>query len=75
MRPIMMRRTKDTLLNGKRILELPPKITNLASLHFEAEERAIYASLEQRARVRVNKFIQRGTLMKNYSVRCSFRVH
>lgn len=63
-----MRRTKDTLLNGKKILDLPPKVTNLASLQFELEERAIYAALEQRARIRVNKFIERGTLMKNYSV-------
>lgn len=69
LRPLMIRRTKDTELNGKKILDLLPKVTNLASLTFEHEERAIYAALEQRARIRVNKFIERGTLMKNYSVR------
>lgn len=54
----MLRRNKDTEVDGKRILNLPPKITNMDPLQFEAEERAIYAAIEQRARVRVNKFIK-----------------
>lgn len=58
LRGVMLRRNKDTEVDGKRILNLPPKTTNMEPLHFEAEERAIYAAIEQRARVRVNKFIK-----------------
>lgn len=63
-----MRRNKESKINGVQILQLPPKTTNLASLDFEPEERAIYTALEMRAKVQVNKFIKEGTLMKNYSV-------
>lgn len=68
MRPLMMRRNKDTELNGRKILDLPPKTTNMAWQEFELDERAIYAAVEQRAKVRVSKFLKAGTLMKNYSV-------
>lgn len=68
MRPLMIRRNKDTELNGRKILELPPKTTNMAWQEFELDERAIYAAVEQRAKVRVSKFLKAGTLMKNYSV-------
>lgn len=84
LRGVMLRRNKDTEIDGKRILNLPPKTTNMDPLQFEMEERAIYAAIEQRARVRVNKFIKQvrsplacvrtsadifqGTLLKNYSV-------
>lgn len=63
----MLRRNKDTEVDGKRILNLPPKTTNMDPLHFEAEERAIYAAIEQRARVRVNKFIKQVSLKNDSS--------
>jgi len=63
-----MRRNKESTLNGVKILQLPPKTTNLTTLQFETDERAIYAALEARAQMQVNKFIKEGTLMKNYSV-------
>jgi SNF2 family DNA or RNA helicase len=63
-----MRRNKESEINGHKILQLPPKTTNLTSLEFDSEERRIYVAIEQRARVQINKFIKAGTLMKNYSV-------
>ncbi|KAL1413654.1 hypothetical protein Q8F55_001432 [Vanrija albida] len=68
LKPLMVRRNKDTEINGTRILNLPPKTTVMDPLAFTAEERAIYSALERRAQIRVNKFIKQGTLMKNYSV-------
>ncbi|WOO76591.1 putative ATP-dependent helicase [Vanrija pseudolonga] len=68
LKPLMVRRNKDTEINGVRILNLPPKTTVMDPLGFTAEERAIYSALERRAQIRVNKFIKQGTLMKNYSV-------
>lgn len=66
--PLMLRRNKDTELNGQRILNLPPKTVNMAWQNFELDERAIYAAIEQRARVKVTKFIRRGDVMKHYHV-------
>lgn len=66
----MLRRNKDTEVDGKRILNLPPKTTNMDPLHFEAEERAIYAAIEQRARVRVNKFIKQVSAHLLWGVSC-----
>lgn len=68
LKPLMVRRNKDTEINGVRILNLPPKTIVMDPLPFTAEERAIYSALERRAQIRVNKFIKQGTLMKNYSV-------
>ncbi|BEJ17347.1 hypothetical protein CspHIS471_0607480 [Cutaneotrichosporon sp. HIS471] len=68
LKPLMLRRNKDTELNGKKILELPAKTVNLAWQDFELDERAIYAAIEQRARMRVSKFLKAGTVMKNYHV-------
>ncbi|KLT46105.1 hypothetical protein CC85DRAFT_310121 [Cutaneotrichosporon oleaginosum] len=68
LKPLMLRRNKETELNGKRILELPPKTVNLAYQEFELDERAIYAAIEQRARVKVTKYLKAGTVLKNYHV-------
>lgn len=70
LKPIVMRRNKESEINGQKILSLPPKTTNMPQLPFQPEERAIYSAIEQRAKVRVNKFIREGTLMKNYQVSC-----
>ncbi|CAK9784226.1 unnamed protein product [Cutaneotrichosporon oleaginosum] len=37
LKPLMLRRNKETELNGKRILELPPKTVNLAYQEFELD--------------------------------------
>jgi SNF2 family DNA or RNA helicase len=38
----LMRRMKTTLLDGKRLIELPEKTVELVSLQFSQEERDIY---------------------------------
>ncbi len=37
LKPLMLRRNKDTELNGKRILELPEKTVNMAWQDFELD--------------------------------------
>jgi hypothetical protein len=56
----MLRRTKDSTLNGKKILQLPPKTIDMVEMDFTDEERAIYAQIEADARVKVNKFFKAG---------------
>ncbi|WVQ71425.1 hypothetical protein IAR50_000962 [Cryptococcus sp. DSM 104548] len=64
----MIRRHKDTLLNGKRLLELPPKTTTVCALNFSEEERQIYTAVENRFKVTFNTFLRKGTVLKNYHV-------
>jgi SNF2 family DNA or RNA helicase len=40
---MLLRRKKDSVLDGKRLIELPPKSINLHKLEFSPEEREIYA--------------------------------
>ncbi|TYJ54749.1 hypothetical protein B9479_004597 [Cryptococcus floricola] len=64
----MIRRHKDTLLNGKRLLELPTKTTTVCHLNFSDEERQIYTAVENRFKVTFNSFLRKGTVLKNYHV-------
>jgi hypothetical protein len=38
----LLRRKKDSMLDGKRLIELPDKTVDLLKLEFGEEERAIY---------------------------------
>ncbi|KAH9054910.1 SNF2 family DNA-dependent ATPase [Lactarius vividus] len=67
LKPILLRRTKDSKLEGKPLLTLPPKIVELETLQFSPEERQIYDDFEKQAKVRVNKFIREGTIIQNHS--------
>ncbi|OSD03838.1 hypothetical protein PYCCODRAFT_205289 [Trametes coccinea BRFM310] len=63
--PIIFRRTKDAKLDGKPILELPPKDVELVYVDFSPEEREIYDHMEKRAQIQINRFIRNNTLFKN----------
>ncbi|OJA08757.1 hypothetical protein AZE42_08874 [Rhizopogon vesiculosus] len=65
LKPLLLRRTKDAQLDGKPILQLPPKNIELVTLEFSADERELYDDYEQQSRIRINRFIRRGTLLKN----------
>jgi SNF2 family DNA or RNA helicase len=38
----MLRRMKNSMLDGKRLIELPPKDLSLVKLEFSQEEREVY---------------------------------
>ncbi|PVG00777.1 hypothetical protein CPB86DRAFT_171952 [Serendipita vermifera] len=64
---VIYRRTKDFMLDGKKVIELPLRTEDWVVLDFEAEERAIYDFVEKKAQAVFNKFLQAGTVLKNYS--------
>ncbi|ORY31955.1 SNF2 family N-terminal domain-domain-containing protein [Naematelia encephala] len=68
LRTCSIRRHKESTLNGRRLLELPPKETIVDELLFSPEERQIYNAVEARAQVRFNKYLKAGTVLKHYSV-------
>jgi SNF2 family DNA or RNA helicase len=42
LKPILLRRTKDSKLDGKPLLTLPPKSIELEMLQFSPEEREVH---------------------------------
>ncbi|CAJ1977688.1 unnamed protein product [Sphenostylis stenocarpa] len=56
LRAIMLRRTKGTLLDGKPIINLPPKTIELSKVDFSIEERAFYTKLETDSRTQFRNF-------------------
>lgn len=63
---IMMRRTKQTVIEGRPIIDLPARIVRLSQADFTAEERGFYDTLERESRQKFNAFRSAGTLNKNY---------
>ncbi|KAL5479086.1 hypothetical protein ACEPAI_2374 [Sanghuangporus weigelae] len=67
LRPHLLRRTKDSKLDGRPIIRLGPKTIDMIELEFTPEERLIYEGLESRQKKIVSRFVKEGTVMKNYS--------
>ncbi|KAG1773367.1 P-loop containing nucleoside triphosphate hydrolase protein [Suillus placidus] len=65
LKPLLLRRTKEARLEGKLILQLPPKNIELVTLEFSADERQLYDDFEKKSHIQINRFIKRGTLLKN----------
>lgn len=63
---IMLRRGKDSKINGAPILNLPPKNVETDAINFYEDERVFYQDLETGAQRRVSKLIRQGGLGKHY---------
>ncbi|KAK8460285.1 hypothetical protein SEVIR_2G308600v4 [Setaria viridis] len=67
LRVVLLRRTKETLINGVPIINLPPKTINMNKVDFSHEERSFYLMLEERSRQQFKAFAAAGTLKQNYA--------
>lgn len=63
----MLRRKKNSLLDGKPILKLPPKIEEIVYAELSHDERDYYNQLEIKAEVQFNKYLREGSVGRNYS--------
>ncbi|KAF9652417.1 hypothetical protein BDM02DRAFT_3109440 [Thelephora ganbajun] len=63
---ILLRRNKDTVLDGKKLITLPPKTVELVKLEFCLEEREIYKTIESKSQQIFNRFLRAGTVLKHY---------
>ena len=63
----MLRRTKDQMLNGAPLISLPERTVEVITCQFDRDEREFYAALEARTSLSLNKFIERGEVMNNYT--------
>ncbi|KZT22721.1 hypothetical protein NEOLEDRAFT_625750 [Neolentinus lepideus HHB14362 ss-1] len=63
---MLIRRKKDSMLDGKRLVELPSKTIELHKLEFTADEREVYKMVEVKSQAVFNRFLRAGTVLKNY---------
>lgn len=66
-RATMLRRTKDSKIDGQPIIQLPPRETARTDVTFSKDEQNYYSALEQNARLQFNKYLRANTVMKNYA--------
>ncbi|KAG6475961.1 hypothetical protein ZIOFF_065193 [Zingiber officinale] len=66
LKTIMLRRTKGTMLDGKPIINLPPKTITLMKVDFSEEERTFYTRLEAESREQFKVYANEGTVKQNY---------
>lgn len=66
-RGITLRRTKDSLLDGKPIINLLGREEKVVLAEFDQEQQGFYNALEQKQQVTFNKYLAAGTVMKNYT--------
>ena len=64
MNTFLLRRKKDSMLDGKRLIELPEKEIKLIKLEFSKEEREIYQMVEARSQAKFNRYLRAGTVLK-----------
>jgi SNF2 family DNA or RNA helicase len=67
LKAIMLRRTKDSKIDGQPILQLPEKTIEEQYATFSKDEHEFYQALESRAKITFNKYLKAGTVGRNYS--------
>ncbi|EMS66005.1 Putative SWI/SNF-related matrix-associated actin-dependent regulator of chromatin subfamily A member 3-like 2 [Triticum urartu] len=79
LRIVLLRRTKETKINGEPIINLPPKTIKLQKVDFTKEERAFYLTLEERSRQQFKEIstwvVDRRTHAKRYGSAISIARH
>lgn len=64
---VCLRRTKASKIEGEPILQLPPKITEKVHVLFDDREKEVYSELDQSTQRQINRYLDAGTLGRNYS--------
>ena len=67
LKALLLRRTKQSEIDGKPIIQLPPRTTEVQHAVFDDEQLAFYTALESRTQLQFNRYLKAGTMGKNYS--------
>ena len=62
-----MRRTKDTMLDGKPIITLPSKDVELVRVEFTNQEKRIYDQLSKKTREQFKNMENKGQVFRKYA--------
>ncbi|ORY60553.1 SNF2 family N-terminal domain-containing protein [Pseudomassariella vexata] len=68
LKAIMMRRSKTSIIDGKPIIDLKPKIETVDHVVFNEDDGQFYRDLETESRVTISKYLREGTVGKHYSI-------
>jgi SNF2 family DNA or RNA helicase len=63
---VCLRRTKASKIDGQPILQLPPKVTEKVHVLFSEKEREVYDELNASTQQTINRYLDAGTLGRNY---------
>ena len=64
---IMLRRTKQSTFEGRPILILPERTTEVNNPEFSEDETTFYKSLENQTQLQFNKYLRAGTVGTSYT--------
>lgn len=67
LKAILLRRTKQSLIDGKPIITLPPKTEELVHVVMDDDQKDFYTALETQTQLVFNKYMKAGTVGKNYT--------
>jgi SNF2 family DNA or RNA helicase len=65
-RSFTLRRTKDSMLDGRPIIELPPRTDQPSYVEFNEQQRQFYQALEVQQQLQFNEYLLNGAVMKHY---------
>lgn len=68
LKAVMLRRTKQSEINGQPIVQLKPKTETIDHVVFDGEEENYYRSLEKESQVKISRFLKEGLVGKHYTV-------
>lgn len=66
-RAIMLRRTKSSKYQGRPILVLPERTTEVEHSVFNEDEDSLYKALESKTAIQFNKYVKAGTVGRSYT--------
>ncbi|KAL6235897.1 hypothetical protein BDW75DRAFT_127428 [Aspergillus navahoensis] len=67
LKAVLLRRTKDSKIDGKPILDLPRRFSEKVHAVFSEDELELYKALEAKTQLQFNKYLEAGTVGRNYS--------
>jgi SNF2 family DNA or RNA helicase len=62
LKSIMLRRQKDSVVDGQVVCTIPPKHINRENVKFSKEEDELYKALETKSQLTFNKYLEKGTV-------------
>ncbi|KZF22107.1 hypothetical protein L228DRAFT_239121 [Xylona heveae TC161] len=67
LKAILLRRNKKSKIDGRPILQLPERTTEVVHAVFDNDESEFYRALETKTVLQFNKYLKAGTVGRNYS--------
>ncbi|CAG8659204.1 26364_t:CDS:10, partial [Racocetra persica] len=68
LRGILLRRTKDSKLDGRPLLQLPTKTISFVKQDFSRDEREFYDALEKRSRIEFNRYLKEENFLLSNTI-------